>query len=217
MGDPVGWIATIVNAILFFFVSIYILISKREHNISHYLFFAMNISLFAYSVGEAIKFTDNYSTAIAISKLSPALLSLALYFFTLFTYYLKNGWHRYFALLLFIPIAISMLLSPYMIQDIRQSIYGWVSIFKMPALGIYYAILGSYLVFSIINLIVVYRSIDSVFRRKILYLIIGNVTVLIFSFLYTLEIIEKEYLLPFMNLSFLILGFIYFYILIAPD
>ncbi len=217
MGESIGVIATIINAILFLSVSIYVLFTKGEKNLSHYFFSIMSFFLFLYSIVEALKFTEEYNTALLMARIAPSLLALSLYFFVLFTHYLRRGWNVKEAILLFLPMILAFSISyTHMIDGLRSSSYGWVSMFNMPALAIYYLIMGSYIVLGIANLFILHRYVDGKFKRKILYLIIGSFVVLFLSMLYVLQVIENEYLLPFLNISILILGLIYFYTLISP-
>lgn len=217
MGEAIGVMATVINAVLFLSLSVYILFSKREKNLSHYFFSIMSVSLFLYSVVEAFKFTEGYDTALLMARIAPSFLALSLYFFVLFTHYLRKGWNLKETIVLFLPIIFAFWISyTHMVNGLRYSHYGWVSVFNIPVLGTYYLIMGSYIILSIVNLFILHRYVEGKFKAKILYLITGSFVVLFLSLLYVLQVIENEYLLPFLNISILILGLIYFYTLISP-
>ncbi len=215
MEDPLGVIATIINALLFLFISLYILLFKNDRDASHYLFSFMTFSLFIYSVMEVIKFTGNYNMALWMAKLSPSFLALAAYFFLLFTYYLKIGWSKSMAILSFLPIVFLVIFSyGYLIENVKYTHFGWVSIFSFHSLILYSLFLATYFILGLWNLLIIYRNIEKELRKKVLYFIIGGIAVISFSLLFILQIKENEYILPFINLSLVVLGLLYFSALI---
>ncbi len=215
MEDPLGVVATIINALLFLFISLYILLFKRNKDASHYFFSIMTFSLFIYSVLEAFKFAGDYNLALWMAKISPSFLALAAYFFLLFTYYLKIGWDKELAILSFLPIIFAAVFSfEYLIENIRYTHFGWVEIFNFYSLLLFSILLTAYFLIGLCNLVIIYKNIEKELKIRVLYFIIGGIAVIIFSSLFILQIIENEYFLPFLNLSLVFLGVLYFYALL---
>jgi len=215
MEDPLGLTATIINALLFLFISLYLGVFKKNKDASHFLFSFMTFSLFIYSVMEALKFAGDYNLAITMAKLSPSFLALGAYFFLLFTYYLKIGWNRDLAILSFLPIVFVVIFSyEYLIENVKYTHFGWVAIFNFYSLLLYSLLLAAYFIIGLWNLLIIYKNIERELRKRVLYFIIGGVAVILFSLLFILQIMENEYVLPFLNLSLVFLGLLYFYALL---
>ncbi len=215
MENPVGLIATAVNAFLFLFISLYMLFSRRDKDTSHYLFYLLTLSLFIYSALEGAKFAGDENIALWTARISPSIIALAAYFFILFTYYLKIGWSKELAVISFLPIVFVVIFSYlYLIDGVKYTPFGYVAIFNFKVLVFYSLSLTTYFAIGLLNLSIIYKNVSIDLKRKILYFIIGGVAVIAFSALFILQIMENEYILPFLNLSLVFLGFLYFYALL---
>ncbi len=214
MEDPAGVMASIINAVLFFFISLYIVFIKRNKDPSHYFFLFMTISISLYGLSEIFKYSESYQVALHLSRISLILLSIALYFFALFTYYLRIGINKEVPIfLLFITIfTVGIAIGP-LIEDVQPSAYGWIPVFNDLYLSLYVFSLYLYLLLGIYNLIVVHQNIDRFFKKKILYLIIGALIVLGATIIQSINAVLGIFF-PLVDLSFFISGIIYFYTLI---
>ncbi len=215
MEDPVGVVASMINAVLFFFISLYIVFIKKDKDPSHYFFLFMTISISLYGLSEIFKYSENYQVALHLSRISLILLSIALYFFTLFAYYIRIGMNKEIPIfLLFVIIFIAGIVLGPLIEDVRPSPYGWIPVFNNLYLSLYLSSLYLYLILGIYNLVVVYRNIDRLFKTKILYLIIGALIVFLAAIVQSINMVVWRSFIPLVDISFFISGLIYFYALI---
>ena len=215
MEDMIGVFASIINAVLFFFISMYIIFIKKDKDVSHYFFVFMTISISLYGLLGIFKYSENYQVALHLSKMSLIFFGTALYFFVLFTYYLRIGINKDVTIFLMFPLLfiIAIALGP-LIEGVEPSAYGWLPILNPIYLLIFSISLYIYFILGLYNLIVVYQNIDKLFKIKILYFIIGALVVLIFMIFHSISIILWKSFLPLTEISFVIAGIIYFYALI---
>ena len=215
MEEPIGILASIINAVLFFFLSLYIIFIKKDKDPSHYFFLFMTISLSLYGLTEIFKYSENYEVALHLSRISPIFVFIALYFFVLFTFYLRIGINKEIFIFLIFPLIFiaGITLGP-LIDDVEPSIYGWIPIFNGPYLAIYFFSLLIYFIMGIYNLLWVYGNINTMFKTKILYFVMGALIVLLSAIIQIIEIIFWRNFIPLLDISFFISGIMYFYALI---
>jgi len=215
MDDMMGVFASIINTVLFFFISMYIIFIKRDKDTSHYFFVFMTISISLYGLLGIFKYSENYQVALHLSRMSLIFFGMALYFFVLFTYYLRIGINKEITIFLMFPLLfiIAIALGP-LISGVEPSAYGWIPILNPTYLLIFSISIYLYFILGVYNLIVVYNNIDKIFKIKILFFVIGAIIVLIFMILHGISIILWRSFIPLTDVSFVISGMIYFYALI---
>jgi len=214
MEDVIGIVSGILNATLFFFISLYIIIVKKNKDYSHYFFIFITLSISLSGLFGTFKYTDDYEVALHLSKISIIFLSISLYFFVLFTYYLRIGINKKIPLFLIFPLIfiITLIIGP-LIEGIEPTPNTWLFILNPGYLFIFSLFLYLYFFLGLYNLIIVYRNIDRVLKVKILYFVIGALIVLIFMVIHSVVIAIWSTYLPFPDISFILSGILYFYAL----
>ncbi len=215
MWNPVGLVINVVNIILFGFMLIYVAVYKKSKDISHYLFLLVVQSFLFYSIFDMATYFANREWAIMLFNITPIFLGMSIYFYAVFTLYLKSGFSRDSMVLLLFPMIFVVGVSfGDLAVDVIPRAWGWIPEYNLLYLALYALLFYAYIGFGSYNLYIVYRNVEGEFKKRAFRFFLGSITIIILGTLYVLSVYTGHYTFPLMDLSVMIYGLFHAYSLL---
>ncbi|NPA75976.1 MAG: hypothetical protein GXO25_07865 [Euryarchaeota archaeon] len=210
MHEEFGVIFSIVGAVIFYAISVFVL-SRKNKDISHYLFSTMTIFSGSSELLAFFEFTGTMELAHFLLKFDLSFLAMAGYFYLLFADYFREGFNLKFALVALIPTTlIIVMVHTVMIEKMIWGPYGWAGVYR-PLWDLVYGVYTiSYLIVVVFIFWWVRRQVTEPYIKwKLNLLLTGSIVLLIGSLINVPMIITIGRVFPIIETSLMISAVIF--------
>ena len=209
MGPDFGATFSLAGAFVYYALATYIF-TRKDKNISHYLFIATLVSL---GFSESMAFfevTGSAQRAYYLLRFDLSALAIGAYFLLLFADYFREGFNKKFAIATAVPtLLIIYMVFTVMIIDVEMGPYGWAGVYHETYHLIYSTYALTYIAISLLIFANIYRTMDDPkIKSKIGIFVVADSLVMGGGLLNAITLVFIGRIFPIVETSLMIFGIV---------